>query len=241
MPSWYKDASKMFNTIADIAAENNIPFSDYNKKINELGFDFKSDMSNPDHMNVYGAEKVSTLLGKYLVESYSLADHRNDEKYAQWNSDYDYYVQQEALTTLRAAKYVEDYISLAINKNYALIAISDGYSSLNDDPALKESLRRFGLKLEDRTSEDHYIALMNNGRVESEEYGASKLTRAFTFENSAKLDATTSTTNNDMPGLVFNGKDYSNRYHGFNLVVYDKILGTVVDSVYFEDNYKIKR
>jgi hypothetical protein len=175
MPSWVKDSTKMFNTVSEIANENNVPFIDYNKKIDELGFDFKSDMSNGDHMNLWGSEKVSALLGKYLVENYTLADHRNDEKYAQWNNEYNYYVQEEALTTLRAAKYVEDYIPLAKNENYILVAQSDEYSSLGKDPALKESLKRFGLKLEEKTTEDHYMAVINSNKVESEEYGASKL------------------------------------------------------------------
>jgi hypothetical protein len=198
-------------------------------------------MSNGDHMNLWGSEKVSTLLGSYLMKNYALADHRNDKKYAQWNNDYNYYVQEEALTTLRAAKYVDDYISLAQNKNYILIALSDDYSSLNKDPALRESLMRFGLKLEGKNTEGHYMAVINGNQVESEVYGASKLSKTFTFENNVTLDATTSTTNNNMPGLVFNNKDYSNRYHGFNLVVYDKVLNSVIDSVYLEDNYKIKR
>jgi hypothetical protein len=236
-----KNSPGMFNTVSEIAKENNIPFIDYNKKINELGFDFKADMANADHMNVWGSEKVSSLLGKYLTENYNLSDHRNDTKYAEWNSDYNYYVQEEALTTLRAAKYVDDYISLAQNKNYILVALSDSYTSLNSDPALRESLRRFGLKLDEKTSEDNYMAVINSGKVESEVYSTSKLSKKFTFENNAVLDATTSTTSNNMPGLVFKGKDYSNRYHGFNLVVYDKVLNTVIDSVYFEDNYKIKR
>lgn len=240
-PSWVKDSTKMFNTVSEIAKENNIPFIDYNKKINELGFDFKSDMSNGDHMNVWGSEKVSTLFGKYLVENYTFTDHRNDIKYARWNNDYNYYVQEEALTTLRAEKYVEDYITLAQNKNYILIALSDNYSSINKDPALAESLRRFGLKLEEKAEEDHYMAVINSGKVESEEYGASKLNKTLTFENKVTLTAATSSRDNNMPGLVFNGKDYSNTYHGFNIVVYDKVLGTVIDSVYFEDNYKIKR
>lgn len=149
--------------------------------------------------------------------------------------------QEEAITTLRAAKYIDDYISLAQNKNYVLIALSDDYTSLSKDPALKESLSRFGLKLEAKTTEDYYMAVINSNRVESEEYGASKLSKTLTFENNLTLDATTSTSNNNMPGLVFNGKDYSNRYHGFNLVVYDKVIETVIDSVYLEDNYKIKR
>lgn len=240
-PSWTQDSRGMFNTVSEIAKENNIPFIDYNKKIDELGFDFKADMANADHMSLWGANKVSELLGKYLVESYPLTDHRNDEKYSKWKDEYTYYVQEEALTTLRAARYVKDYVPLVQNENYTLIALSDNYSSLKNDPGLKESLMQLGLKLEEKATESHYMAVINNGKVESEEYGESKLNKTLTLENNIKLDAATSTASNNMPGLVFNNKDYSNRYHGFNLVVYDKVLQTVIDSVYLEDNHKVKR
>lgn len=241
MPSWINDSPRMFNTVAEIANENNIPFIDYNKKFEEIGFDFKSDMANDGHMNAYGSEKVSVDLGKYLVENYSLTDHRNDPNYKDWIDDYVYYVQEEALTTLRSSKYVEDYISNALDKNYILIALSDNYSSLDEDPDLRRSLQRLGLKLEDKSTENHYMAVINSGNVISEEYSNETLSKTLTFENNAKFDATTSTSSSSMPGLIFEGKDYSNRYHGFNLVVYDKVLGTVIDSIYFEDNFKVKR
>lgn len=85
---WVDDCEAMFNTAADIAAEDGIPFLDFNDKVDEIGVDFAQDMNNSGHLNIWGAVKVSTYFGNYLKQNYSLADHRSDSAYAQWDRDY---------------------------------------------------------------------------------------------------------------------------------------------------------
>lgn len=96
MDTWHKEPAQMFNKVAEIAKENNIPFINYNNLFDEMGFDFKDDMYNEGHMNIWGSNKVSTHFGRFLKENYDLEDHRNDEKYANWKEDYAQYLQVEA-------------------------------------------------------------------------------------------------------------------------------------------------
>jgi len=96
MKNWHEEPEKMFNTVAEIAQMNGIPYINYNNLLEEIGFHFKSDMYNAGHMNIWGSNKVTSHLGKFLKENYELADHRNDEKYAQWAMDYERYLQKEA-------------------------------------------------------------------------------------------------------------------------------------------------
>lgn len=86
--NWVKEPAKMFNKVAEIAKENNIPFINYYNKKNEMDFDFKRDMNNISHVNIWGSSKVTSNFGKFLNENYNLVDHRKDTKYAQWNLDY---------------------------------------------------------------------------------------------------------------------------------------------------------
>lgn len=86
--SWVKEPARMFNKVAEIANENNIPFINYNDKLTDIGFDFKSDMHNSSHVNIWGANKITVYLGEFLKENYSLIDHRHDSNYAQWTIDY---------------------------------------------------------------------------------------------------------------------------------------------------------
>ena len=38
-----------------------------------------------DHTNLSGAMKVSSFIGKYLSDTYSLPNHAGDEAYRSWN------------------------------------------------------------------------------------------------------------------------------------------------------------
>ncbi|WP_252225563.1 hypothetical protein [Clostridium sp. ZBS2] len=71
---WYKDDAAMFNKVSIISRENNIPFINYSlsKKMSEINFDFKEDMNNIGHTNIWGADKVSLDLAKFLKENYKL-------------------------------------------------------------------------------------------------------------------------------------------------------------------------
>ncbi|MDP4159591.1 MAG: hypothetical protein Q8911_07500, partial [Bacillota bacterium] len=80
--------AKMFNRVAEIAEDNNIPFINYCDKMNEIGFDFKTDMNNSGHVNIWGASKITMDFGSFLKDNYQLVDHHSDNKYSQWNLDY---------------------------------------------------------------------------------------------------------------------------------------------------------
>lgn len=97
--SWVEQQAEMFNTVSDIAKKNNIPFINYNDKMDEIGLDFKNDMNNSGHLNIWGAYKVSMNLGNYLKENYTLSDHRSDSSYKEWDDDY---------THSEAAAYVDN-------------------------------------------------------------------------------------------------------------------------------------
>lgn len=81
--------------VKEYADKNNIPFLELNLNLKEIGIDWKTDTSDGgDHLNLYGSEKVSLYLGKYLTDNYNLPDHRNEEKYNYWNEDYEVYLKE---------------------------------------------------------------------------------------------------------------------------------------------------
>ena len=82
--SWNLSKSEV---ISKYAKENNIKFIDLNKEEIE-GFDWKTDTCDGgDHLNVFGAEKVTRYLGKYLTSNYQFINHKSDTKYKQWIID----------------------------------------------------------------------------------------------------------------------------------------------------------
>ncbi|KYH28597.1 MULTISPECIES: hypothetical protein [Clostridium] len=95
MRNWHKEPAKMFNKVAEIANETNIPFINYNNLLDEISFNFKTDMLNAGHSNISGSYKISSHLGKFLKENYNLKDRRNDKEYEQWNIDYKKYYEKK--------------------------------------------------------------------------------------------------------------------------------------------------
>lgn len=80
--SWSKDLSdKTF----EYAKEKNLEFIDMNLNGDEFGFNWKKDTCDGgDHLNVYGAEKVSKYLGKIIQEKYNIPNRKDDPNYSSW-------------------------------------------------------------------------------------------------------------------------------------------------------------
>ncbi|MBQ6386881.1 MAG: SGNH/GDSL hydrolase family protein [Lachnospiraceae bacterium] len=75
------------NYLVRITEEAGLPFLNLSPHYDEFGFDVNVDYWNNGHWNVYGAEKVTAYMGKYLTEHYDLPDHRGDEAYSLWDAD----------------------------------------------------------------------------------------------------------------------------------------------------------
>lgn len=92
IPSAESWSMYLSNKTANFAKEHDLEFIDMNLNASEFGFDWKTDTSDGgDHLNVYGAEKVSKYLGKAIQEKYGIPDHRNEEEYKEWYKDSEKY------------------------------------------------------------------------------------------------------------------------------------------------------
>jgi len=53
----------------------------------EFSLDYGHDFWGESHCNIYGAEKITNVLGAYLQKRYQLEDKRGDTSYSDWNDD----------------------------------------------------------------------------------------------------------------------------------------------------------
>ena len=75
-----------YNGIKKFAEEENIEFLDLNIVKDEIKIDWKKDTRDGgDHLNRYGAIKATEYLGNYLNKKNILEDHREDDKFNDWN------------------------------------------------------------------------------------------------------------------------------------------------------------
>lgn len=89
-PTWYPEWDRQVEAFAD---EHEIPYLNLKGKNEEIGLDMSTDTYDAGlHLNIYGAEKLSTYLGKYLKDNYDLTDYREDKAQAEiWKGKCDDY------------------------------------------------------------------------------------------------------------------------------------------------------
>lgn len=75
------------NGVAKLAKKFKVEYVDLNL-VPEIGIDWSKDTRDKgDHLNYYGATKVTNYLADYLNELGYLEDHRKDSYYKEWNED----------------------------------------------------------------------------------------------------------------------------------------------------------
>lgn len=88
LPDAFSMNKTRHNTLARLAEEIGIPYLDMN--LEDLGLDWSVDSADGgDHLNYWGAKKVTQYLGIYLAQMDLLSDRRTDPAYEQWNLDYE--------------------------------------------------------------------------------------------------------------------------------------------------------
>lgn len=85
---------QLYNTVAKLAQEWNVPYLNGLYYLEEMKFDFTTDMREYSHVNASGAVKVSAFYGSYLREHFNIPDRSQDPDYAHWYNDYSQYLQQ---------------------------------------------------------------------------------------------------------------------------------------------------
>ena len=88
-PNPYSWSRGKHNAVQNWCNANDVEFIDYNLLTEEIGIDWNADTRDGgEHLNTAGAIKISTHLSNYLREHYQMADHRGEEKYRLWDTDY---------------------------------------------------------------------------------------------------------------------------------------------------------
>jgi hypothetical protein len=84
--------------IKQLSEKYDLPYIDYSLPNDSGGYEFDASLDFYDnaHLNIYGAQKISEILGAFLQEKYVFSDKRNDPKFEQWNIDLQYFKNQLA-------------------------------------------------------------------------------------------------------------------------------------------------
>lgn len=89
------------NAVKQFADKNDLDYIDLNLSLDQLSIDWNTDTRDGgDHINYYGAKKVSAYMGSYLSGLNLLTDHRQDPRFVSWNNEFKTYETQ----TMKSSK-----------------------------------------------------------------------------------------------------------------------------------------
>ncbi len=111
-----KDKQRAMNAVPQVAEEHGLTCLNmmYEEGLLDKGTDFGDNV----HVNLFGAEKITDYVGNYLSEHCNLADYRESaEIAAQWNADYEKYLQRRTVE-MRDAGTVKSYVQWLADDRY---------------------------------------------------------------------------------------------------------------------------
>lgn len=203
---WSPQASAAVKVFAE---ENGIDFLDMNDYRDEIGLDWKTDSHDAGtHVNILGCTKVSGYIGKYLKEHYDFDSGYNKDIRTLWDE-----------SSLKFESLVASY-SLPIIHDYA------GYLEAVQNPDFITAIAE--------THEDgspSALRIIDGGETIKENADTAPFSMEETI--SGKMFQLSCGVDGQTASLKVDGKEYAAGQAGVNIIVYDKTLGQVVDSVVF--------
>lgn len=224
------------NTVSDIAKQNDVPFLNFNLFWQETGIDFSKDIRDGIHLNNSGAEKITKYLEEYILQHYSLEDHRGDSKYFRWDQDVRFLADKEWKHDLDNAGDLNQYLELAGSKSDFdyMISLDGDYKAMGN--VYNKSLEKMGIDGDSYEKGGTFVysggkfVYWSSGKDTFEYQGKMGNTNV----SAARIATETEDdwdAQNTKDRLIIGETNYAHAVNGVNMVIYDPQLDLVVDSI----------
>lgn len=224
--------SEKYKATLEYAENNTLEFWDYNEEslYSEADFVFSEDMSDNDHSNIWGAEKITASLAKKLSNDIGVKASKD----LQWDNSKAFYSQVRTDCELKYITDICQYLETINSEYYAIFISSLGDTNAYISEDIAEKLYELGLSscLEANKS---YCAVKSHNNISEkvEEEEAVLLGNINGGQEEYSLRSSNIPT--DLGSSIrINGSNYSCNAYGINIVVYSVDRRKVVDSCYYD-------
>lgn len=220
-----EEHQRKLNQVAKIADKNKIPMINYNYLYDELKIDYTSDFRDTDHVNNFGALKVTKHLGDYLKENYELKDHRGEKDYILWDENSIYLSGKEVTKVLKDIGDINLYLQKLNSLEDYLMIISLSGDHLAAGDVYKAGLKALGISDEEYKTggcflfEDGMRKLYISDKTYKEKYSVDK------------EDIYMKKQDGKAGRIIWDGQTYNFVENGINIWIYDPRINKVIDSV----------
>lgn len=214
-----ENLQEKMSAIEDWTRENNIKFYNLNEKRNEIGVASGDNFLDKDHLNAFGAEKVTKYIYEKVLFDYALANHKLDKRYESWDKDLRRLEHEQAIRNMDTVNSAQDYLSIATKTEGITFVL--GLKGNKENAALFSDLTT-ACGLDSSEVEKGGLWICKNGettRVEEEALNNGKIVKMGQYEFS-KLYKDSSLDYH----ICLNGMDYCIQNNGLLVLAYDEFL-----------------
>ncbi len=226
--SWNRSRSE---AVAALAEEYSLPFLEFNKKelAEAAGINFATDIQDPDHLNLRGAEKLSRYVGKYLKEHFEIPDRREDS----YNPvDMVRYRQDREDCYLKMTVSVEECLERLNNERYGVaVQMTDDLSGLWSDN-MRKLYRELGFEQDIAGLEgQNYIGVLAGGSCVYENSSAEEMSYEGTFSATPFVARSKIGANVREATTLVGESEEAFGARGMNILVYDLARNRIADKI----------
>lgn len=243
------EQQKIFNSVNKLFSERNIRYLNFFNLLDEISFNWDTDMNDISHPNINGAHKITSFLGEYIKANYNITDRRNDSHYTNWWKEYELYKHDILKKELKRINDYQTYINiLSQNMDKYLIIISgkdtlakkENINLNNELQIIKKLNLNKDFSIDFRES---YIAVVNQNNILLEKKSKETLKYELKIDKLPIFIASSNWDKENFASIKVDGIEKRINKRGLGIVVYDKILKDTIDSVVFDtyDNGKCYR
>lgn len=234
---WTQNHYKMMQEMAD---KKGLTYIDYNTMPEAYGLNWATDTTDKgDHMNVVGTEKVSNYLGQYMKDHYDFTDKRQDPSYASWIENSQNFRAIYEKNRIANIVNINEYLNKIREDCYTAIITVKGNAVGYISEETKAILRDMGVSETMMVNkESGYLGIMDSGKIMEQQEGY-LLLEYKSMIGDVKVEAISGgRLFGNQSSTIIDGVEYSSDETGINIVVYDKELKRVADSVTFNTSKK---
>ncbi len=221
-------------TIRQYAQEKGLPFYDFNEKqlYESIDFHFASDNHDSGHGNIWGAEKITSCLGKLLSGEYGIAGQTDP----QWEDTRAWYEGVKKDCELRYETGLAEYLACLDDARYTVFMAVRGEEAVILPDGAWERMSALGLKEnpDGKAGRSYYAVAARKEALEasgSGELGREGRIRGGRISYEIK---STGAGEKSVCSIRIGRSELCRNRRGLNVVVYNHVTKTVVDSVCFD-------
>lgn len=223
------------NQVQELLDEYGLTFTDFctDEMLQEIGFDYKQDMKNAEHLNTRGADKVTDWLCKYLLEQFEFEDVRENEAFKP--GDIERYHEDHQDVYMKSGKNVTEALEYLADERYDAVLWSTGDISGAWSRERQDCLETIGIKTDlAELGGKSYVFTVHGGTCVDELVTEGVAAYNGTFSDGrAFAVAGNVNAENGSAGITIDGQELAYEKTGMNLLVYDNEKGEIVDTVSF--------